>query len=125
MKFGYRTFDGDKYYTRGGKDEIRAGECSVLIRNCVAVPRDMQPSVREFHNLLTPDDKRGKGLAKHLIALVCAEADSGDISLILLVSDDNRAKLVKLYSSFGFVTTQDDDKAFVMIRLPQAAEVAA
>ena len=125
MKFGYRCFDGEKYFTRGGKDEIRACECSVLIRNCVAVPREMQPSVREFHNLVTPEDLRNKGLATKLIALVCAEAEASNVSLILLVSEDNRPKLVDLYSSFGFLTAQDDDKAYVMIRLPQAEEVAA
>ena len=125
MKFGYRCFDGKTYSSRGAKDEIRASECSVLIRNCAALPRDMQGSVREFHNLVTPDNLRSKGLAKRLIALVCAEADASNLSLILLVSEDNRSKLVKLYSSFGFDTAQNDDKAYIMIRLPQSAEAVA
>ena len=125
MKYGYRTFDGKIYSEKRSREDIRPIECSVLIRNCLAVPKDMQPSVREFHNLVTPDGSKGKGLAKHLLALVCAEADASNISLLLLVSEDGRAKLVKLYKSFGFIMTQNDDKACVMIRLPTSAEAVA
>mgnify|MGYP000275800124 CR=1 FL=1 len=125
MKYGYRTFNGKTYADKRSKDEISADECSVLIRNCLAVPRDLQPSVREFHNLLTPEGQRGKGLAKKLISMVCDEADVSGVSLLLLVSDDNKKKLIALYESFGFVITQDDEKACVMIRLPNSAEAVA
>ncbi len=125
MKYGYRCFDGKTYSQRGNKEEIHPTECSLLIRNCLAVPRDMQPMVREVHNLLTPDGEKRKGKAKALMNLVCAEADASNISLLLLVSEDERPKLVKLYSSLGFVTVQDDDKAFVMIRNPKDIEAAA
>ena len=125
MKFGYRCFDGSLYSYRGSKDEIRATECSVLIRNCTAVPRDMQPMVREVHNLLTPVGERRMGKARSLMKSVCAEADASNISLLLLVSEDGRDKLVELYSSIGFETVQNDDNAYVMIRNPQVAEAVA
>lgn len=125
MKYGYRTFDGKLYSEKGSREDIRPTECSVLIRNCLAVPKDMQPSVREFHNLVSSDGIKGKGLVKKLISLVCAEADTSNISLLLLVSEDGRTRLIRLYESFGFLVTQNDDKACVMIRLPTSNEAVA
>lgn len=123
MKYGYRTFDGNSYLFRGSKEDVRPNECSVLIRNCLAVPKDMQPSVREFHNLVNPS--KGNGFGRELIKHVCNEADGGCVSLLLLVSEDERSKLIELYESFGFIITQNDEKACVMIRLPQTVEAVA
>jgi N-acetylglutamate synthase-like GNAT family acetyltransferase len=125
MKYGFRTFDGCLYSIKGSKEDIRPTECSLLIRNCLAVPKDMQPSVRELHNLVTPEGLKKKGLAKKLLRLACEEADASNISLLLLVSEDERPKLIKLYELFGFIMTQNDDKACVMIRLPMSAEAVA
>lgn len=122
MNYGYRTYDGTLYSERRSKEDVRPTECSLLIRNCAALPRHMQSGVRELHNLHTPAGSRKKGLAKHLVALACAEADASNLSLVLLVSEDGRANLVKFYKSFSFETAQNDDKAFVMVRSPRISD---
>jgi hypothetical protein len=117
MRYGFRA-SGDSYRYCGARDEIRSTEVSCNVRNCAAVPRNLQPMVREIHDLRTPEGEKGKGKTKALLNGLCLEADKGGISLLLLVSEDNRPNLVSLYSKYGFIITQNDDKACVMIRNP-------
>lgn len=117
MKYGFRAVDKD-YRFCGARDEIRANETSCNVRNCAAVPKNMQPMVREIHDIRTPELEKGKGKAKALLSGLCLEADKSGISLLLLVNEDNRPKLVSLYSKYGFIVTQDDKSACVMIRNP-------
>lgn len=118
MKYGFRFQDSDKYGFAGDRDMIDAGCCSVVVRNCQGIPRDMQPFVREIHDLRTPEHKRRAGLAKKMMKNLCDEADLGCISLILLVDEDKKPTLCKFYDIFNFEIAQDDDKACVMIRKP-------
>jgi N-acetylglutamate synthase-like GNAT family acetyltransferase len=117
MRYGFRAFD-KKYRFCGARDEISALEASCNVRNCAAVPRDIQPMVREIHDLKTPTGERGKGKASFLLSALASEADKYGISLLLLVDQANRSKLCTLYARFGFIITQDDEKACVMIRNP-------
>lgn len=117
MRYGFRAVDED-YRFCGARDEIRKSEVSCNVRNCAAVPRNLQPMVREIHDIRTPEAEKGKGKTKKLLNGLCLEADKGGISLLLLVSEDNRPALVSLYTKFGFIITQNDDKACVMIRNP-------
>ena len=117
MKYGFRAVDIN-YRFCGSRDEIKATETSCNVRNCAAVPRNLQPMVREIHDIRTPDKEKGKGKAKALLNGLCLEADKHGISLLLLVSEINRSKLCTLYSQYGFIITQDDSSACVMIRNP-------
>lgn len=118
MKYGFRYQISYKYGFAGDRDMIDAECCSVVVRNCRGIPRDMQPFVREIHDLRTPEHKRRTGLAKKMMSNLCLEADEGQISLLLLVNEDKKATLCKFYGIFGFEIAQDDDKACVMIRKP-------
>lgn len=117
MRYGFRAFD-KKYRFCGSRDEISGAEASCNVRNCAAVPRDMQPMVREIHDLKTPAGERGKGKASFLLSGLAVEADKYGISLLLLVDEPNRSKLCTLYARFGFIITQNDSSACVMIRNP-------
>lgn len=117
MKYGFRAVDKD-YRFCGARDEIRDNETSCNVRNCAAVPKHIQPMVREIHDIRTPEAEKGKGKASALLKGLCLEADKFGISLLLLVSELNRSKLCTLYAKFGFIITQDDSKACVMIRNP-------
>jgi N-acetylglutamate synthase-like GNAT family acetyltransferase len=100
------------------KSEIKRSEAHLLVRNCAGLPKTMQHGVREIHDLVVPEDKRGNGLAKKLLVEICSEADTSQINLLLVVSQDGRPNLVKLYRMHGFEIAQDDDKAMIMIRQP-------
>jgi N-acetylglutamate synthase-like GNAT family acetyltransferase len=117
MRYGFRAVD-ENYRFCGARNEIKPTEVSCNVRACAAIPPKMQFAVREIHDLRTPDAEKGKGKTKELLNGLCLEADKGSISLILLVSEDNRPNLVSLYSKYGFIITQNDDKACVMIRNP-------
>ena len=117
MKYGFRAVDKE-YRFCGSRDEINPNEVSCNVRNCAGVPRTMQGSVREVHDIRTPSEEKGKGKTKSLLNGLCVEADRDGISLILLVSEDNRPILVSLYSKYGFIIAQNDDNACVMIRNP-------
>lgn len=117
MKYGFRVVDIN-YRFCGARDEIKATEVSCNVRNCAAVPRNLQPMVREIHDIRTPELEKGKGKTKKLLNGLCLEADKFGVSLLLLVSDINRSELCTLYSRYGFIITQDDSNACVMIRNP-------
>lgn len=74
------------------------------------VPEEMRPKLREIVSLQSED--RGKGHAKALMHQVCAEADRGNVTLMLTAKPFGEGmtqeQLEKFYGSHGFIRIQDE-----------------
>jgi len=92
-----------------------------------ALPLYMRAKIREVSGVETDADHRGKGYARSLLARVCISADLDDTWLLVHVEpgDDttDKARLLKLYLSLGFVPFQADP--LLMIRQSAHARAAA
>jgi len=120
MKLGYRYFNGQ--YQFRSELPIHGKGSSCLVRNCLGVPLDMRAAIREVCAVSTPEECWGLGLATNLMNSVCREADSHNKILLLTIDEPGRERLTKFYEKFGF-SVIDNDKYFMMIRNPHAAEV--
>jgi 5-deoxy-D-glucuronate isomerase len=120
MKLGFRGQKGDSYRFLHGREDAAPGETTCVVRICQAAPKHKN-TLREIHNLTTPNGSRGLGQASKMLENVCKEADIKVFSLILIVNEDEKSRLCSFYDKFGFIITQDDAKACVMIRLPSVA----
>lgn len=118
MKLGFRGQLGYTYRFLHGKEDAKPGETTCVIRICQAAP-NYKRTLRELHNLVTPEQSKGFGQAALMMQNVCKEADNEGFGLILIVNEDEKARLCSFYGKFYFVITQDDDKACVMVRLPR------
>ena len=87
------------------------GDSTLRLTMSKAIPKDMQPGIREITSLYTSESSRGKGKASILLRKVCKEADNAGIVLLITPKPfDNgldQAELEQFYSRHGFTKIQD------------------
>lgn len=104
---------------RPGRRELNTA--SLLVTISQAVPAHMRAATREVSELFVPAADRRKHLATALMNLVCQEADSNGITLLLIArpfdaDGPTEEELVAWYGLFGFRSLQDSIKGVVMAR---------
>lgn len=88
MRFGTRKFGG--------------ASCEVSV--CAALPKKMNKDIREISKLHCDPDSRGKGDATALMKMLCKEADSKKMILVLIVDpfgDDAPLSKAQLHEWYG------------------------
>ena len=88
------------------------GDSTLRLTMSKAVPKEIQPGIREITSLYTSESSRGKGKASELLRKVCKEADNVGIVLLIVPKpfDDglDQDALEQFYSRHGFTKIQDE-----------------
>ena len=97
-----------------GDRQHESATCRLVVSS--ALPVKMRPKVRELVALKVPDSDQRKGYGSQLLHDVCREADEQNMTLLLTVSEDDKARLCAWYTRFGFMPIQATP--ILMARMP-------